>query len=140
MNDLILLTIALIALVGALCTLIYTKQAEMLKQMKYQKQSLDMLESSLADTTHTQSKLAKRIDQLATDVLQREIYQSADDRHQLAVQSAKQGKTLIELIQRHGLSSDEAALILSLHAPKAKDPDTMVQNANLVDPSIADVV
>jgi len=140
MNDLILLTIALIALVGALCTLIYTKQAEMLKQMKYQKQSLDMLESSLADTTHTQSKLAKRIDQLATDVLQREIYQSADDRHQLAIQSAKQGKTLIELIQRHGLSSDEAALILSLHAPKARDPDAMVQNANLVDPSIADVV
>lgn len=140
MSGLILLSIALTALVGALCTLIYTQQAESLRQIRVQQQMLANLDSVFKELAVNQSNMHKRIDQLATDVLQREIYQNADDRHQLAIQSAKQGKGLIELIQRHGLSSDEAALIISLHSPQARAGDSVIKNANLVDPTVVDVV
>ncbi|MFK7861395.1 MAG: DUF2802 domain-containing protein [Granulosicoccus sp.] len=140
MNGLIILSIALTALVGVLCNLMYRQQAEALLQIRSQQQLLDKLQSTLIGLVGTHSNMAKRIDQLATDVLQREIYQNADDRHQLAIQSAKQGQGLFELMQRHGLSSDEAALICSLHSPQNNSNGSTVKNANLVDPSLVDLV
>lgn len=140
MNGLILLSIALIALVGALCTLLYSRQSETLKQIRLQQQTLSNLDTAFKELGVRQQDIYKRIDQLATDVLQREIYQNADDRHQLAIQSAKQGRSLFELTQRHGLSSDEAALILALHSPQITDGDACVKNANLTDPSTAGVL
>jgi len=140
MNGLILLSISLTALVGALCTLVYSRQADTLKRVRQQDQALAKIESLLTEVSQTQLNISRRIDQLSTDVLQREIYQTADDRHQLAIQSAKQGKGLVELIQRHGLSSDEAALILSLHSPKNANPVSGIKNANLVDPDVVDAI
>lgn len=140
MNGLLLLSLALTALVGALCTLLYFQQAEALRQIRLQKQMLTTLDGAFNALASRQSDMAKRIDQLATDVLQREIYQNSDDRHQLAIQSAKQGKGLIELTQRHGLSSDEAELIVSLYSPKANSRELNVKNANLVDPTAAEII
>ena len=144
MSGLILLSIALIALVGALCTLLYVQQSETLRQVRLQQQTLANLDTAFKELGDRQQTMHKRIDQLATDVLQREIYQSADDRHQLAIQSARQGRSLFELTQRHGLSTDEAALIISLHSPQIMAGDKLVKNANLTDPSpsssMADVI
>lgn len=140
MIGLILLSIALTALVGALCTLLYTQQAESLRQISMQREMLTNLETAFRELGSNQQTMHKRIDQLATDVLQREIYQNADDRHQLAIQSARQGRNLFELMQRHGLSSDEAALIIALHSPKGGAGDKAIKNANLSDPATFDVV
>jgi len=136
MSGLIIVSIALTVLIGALCFRLYRQQAEALRQIKLQQELLASLERAFKDLDVKLSQSYKRIDQLATDVLQREIYQNADDRHQLAIQSAKQGKGLFELMQRHGLSSDEAALISSLHSPQSQASDTKVKNANLVDPTL----
>ncbi len=138
MTGLILLSIALTALVGALCTVLYTQQAQSLQQIKRQQEMLANLDTTCSALAASQESMRKRIDQLATDVLQREIYKSADDRHQLAMQSAKQGRSVFELVQRHGLSSDEAALIVSLHAPK--QDESKVKNANLVDPATVELI
>lgn len=140
MSGLILLCIVSIALVGALCTLIYVQQNESLRQIRQQLQTLATMEKVFADLGDRQQVMQKKIDQLATDVLQREIYQSAEDRHQSAIQSAKQGRNLFELMQRHGLSTDEAALISSLHSPEPFSGEPVVKNANLIDPSTVDVL
>ena len=139
-GGLILLSIVLTALVGALCIHLYKQQNESLAQSHVQKQMLARLDVKLQELSVQQLAVQKRIDQLAADVLHREIYQNADDRHQLAIKSAKQGKSLFELIQRHGLSTDEAALILSLHAPKHSTAASSVKNANLTDPTALDVI
>ena len=139
MAGLILLSITLTAVVGVLCVFLYTQQSETLRQIRLQQKMLANLETTFQQLGGNQGKMHKRIDQLATDVLQREIYQTADDRHQLAIQSAKQGKGLFELMQRHGLSSDEAALTISLHSPVPSAVDSTVQNANLVNPTAVDI-
>ena len=140
MSGLILLSIALIVVVGALCTLLYVQQVETLRQVRLQQKALANLGTAFRELGDRQHSMRKRIDHVATDVLQRDIYQNADDRHQAAIQSAKQGRSLIELMQRHGLSTDEAALIVSLHSPQIMVGEQRVKNANLTDPSTADVV
>ncbi|MFK8079284.1 MAG: hypothetical protein AB8B97_03285 [Granulosicoccus sp.] len=140
MSSLILISIALTALLLALAGLVFVRQKETLKQLRLQRQLLARLDSVFDELLASQGYMTKRIDQLAKDVLQREIYQNADDRHQLAIQSAKQGKGFFELMQCHGLSSDEAALIISLHSPRNNKEEPLVKNANLVDPTALDIV
>lgn len=140
MNGLILLSIALTSLVAALCFLIYKRLSESMTQIRLQHHMLVNLDIAFKDLEKSHNNMHKRIDQLATDVLQREIYQNADDRHQLAIKSAKQGRGLFEIMQRHGLSTDEAALIISLHAPQTSSVDMIVKNANLLDPTLVEVV
>lgn len=140
MTGLILLCIALIALLGALCTLLYVQQNEGTRLIRQQQQMLATLETVFRELGDRQQIMHKKIDQLATDVLQREIYQSAEDRHQSAILSAKQGRNLYELMQRHGLSTDEAALISSIHSPEPFAEEPVVKNANLIDPTTVDVI
>lgn len=139
MYGLILLSILLTLSVGAISIAIYHKQAETLRKNGQQQQMLANLDTALKNLYEQQVRLGTRIDQLAADVLQKDVYQNADDRHQLAIQSAKQGKSLVELTQRHGLSTDEAALLLSLHKPKKESDQTAIKNANLYDSSEADL-
>lgn len=140
MSVLIVLSITLTAVVIALCSQLYRQQSMALRQNRMQHQMLINLDTAFKELEKKQDSMGVRIDQLATDVLQREIYQNADDRHQLAIKSAKQGKGLFELMQRHGLSSDEAALIVSLHSPQPNTVDMIIKNANLNDPTVVEAV
>lgn len=84
-------------------------------QARAHREQLDRIEIGLHAVVDLHEALMKRVDQLATDVLQREIYQGSDDRHQHAIKDAQAGCDVDLLVQRHGLSSDEAALIFALH-------------------------
>lgn len=140
-DGLIVISVLLTALVIMLCALIYKQQEIILKQISQQQNTLNCVVSSLKELEQNHLNTTARIGHLAADVLQRDVYQSADDRHQLAIKSAKQGKSKYELTQRHGLSLDEAALILSLHSPeKSIDKTPLVKNANLLKPSNLDLV
>jgi len=136
----LLLSMALSATVAVYCLLIYSRQKKQLNLSLQQQQLLLKIESALNISAQQQVSVQKRIDQLATDVLQREIYQNTDDRHQAAIKSARQGMGMFELIQRHGLSSDEAELIVSLHAPVSVGDDISSKNANLNNPTVLDTI
>jgi TolA-binding protein len=131
MNGMLLLAIGLIALVGALCTIIYTDQASASRSAKRRQEQLNRIEQRIHELSEVQKLMQKRIEQLSTDVLQREIYQSANDRHQMAIKDAKAGRSLDELMLRHGLSSDEAALIVALHANTVNSAEDVSGNANI---------
>lgn len=137
---LLILSIALTGIVFSLCVLQYLQQKKLFLQLGRQQEMQSNLDIKLQHLLDQQVATYKRIDQLAIDVLQREIYQTADDRHQLAVKSAKEGQSLYELMQLHGLSSDEAALIMSLHAPKDIAEDPSIKNANISNPTVLDVI
>jgi hypothetical protein len=115
MNGLIFVCIGLIALIGVICSVMYSRFIGFQAQIKSQREQLDRIEINLHSMADMQSVMQKRVEQLATDVLQREVYHGTDDRHQLAIKDAKSGCDMDTLIQRHGLSSDEAALIFALH-------------------------
>lgn len=131
MNSMLVLCVGLISLVGALCTLIYIEQSSASRSSKKRQEQLNRLEQRFHELFEVQKKIQNRIDQLSTDVLQREIYQSASDRHKLAVKDAREGRGLGELMKKHGLSSDEAALILALHAKDPSLTPEKVKNANI---------
>ena len=76
--------------------------------------------------------MLQRLEQLAADVLQREIYQGSDDRHQLAIKAAKEGHSLSHLMQEHDLSADEAALIISLHGNASESDHETGQLADAI--------
>ena len=140
LSALILLSIASTALVGALCAQVHKQQNKSLVQSRLQQEMLSNLDTTLQRLATQQLAAYKRIDQLAIDVVQRETNKSTDDRHQMAINSAKQGQGLLELMQRHGLSSDEAAMIVSLHSPDNSAPASSVKNANLKNPNVVDVI
>ena len=106
------------------------------------KQQVGHLEVCMHELIGLQSHINKSVNNLAKDVLQREVYQATDDRHQLAIKAAKAGNSLSELVRKHGLSSDEAALIIALHAgnPTVEAPkeqksamETMALSAELIE-------
>ena len=140
LSALIFLSILSIALIGALCVQVHKQQNKWLMQSRLQQEMLSNLDTTLQRLAAQQLAAYKRIDQLAIDVVQREINRSTDDRHQMAINNAKQGQGLFELMQRHGLSSDEAAMIVSLHAPDNSAPEASVKNANLKNPNVVDVI
>ncbi len=134
MSGLILISIALTVLVGALCVLVYRqqvesfgKQCQLLKIVDEQRELVLGIGAVVAEIEHISKKLSAnqrsmsvKLEHLSTDILQRDLYQTTDDRHQLAINSAKQGMDLFELVQLHGLTSDEATLIMSLHSPDGR--------------------
>lgn len=132
MTGLILLCIGLVALVGALSSLIYSKVSSTESSVCLQQDNLNRIEVQLHELAQNQIRIESCLEQLAADVLHREIYQGTDDRHQLAIRAAKDGQGLSELIQLHGLSSDEAALILSLHGEKAESSGETTQLVDAV--------
>jgi len=127
MNGLLLLCIGLVALVGALCSMIYARLISFENNASLRQGQLNRVEVQLHELVQTQLLIQSRLEQLAADVLHREIYQGTDDRHQLAIKAAKEGQSLSQLIKVHGLSSDEAALIMSLHGGRHLDANETVQ-------------
>ena len=132
MTGLILLCIGLVALIGALCTMIYSRINIVEHNASQRQGQLNRIEVQLHELSQSQVVIQSRLEQLAADVLRREIYQGSDDRHQLAIKAAKEGQNLTQLIQVHGLSSDEAALIISLHGGKQLDTKQTVQPADVI--------
>lgn len=134
MSGLILISISLTVLVGALCLWLYWqqveslgKQGQLLKIVDEQRELVLGIGAVIAEMEHiskelnaNQRSMSLKLDHLSTDILQRDLYQTTDDRHQLAINSAKQGMDLFELVRLHGLTSDEAALIMSLHSPDGR--------------------
>lgn len=118
MNVLLYLGTALTIVVAGLCVLLYMRVSAVQSQVKNQREQLDRIEVSLHLLADLQEGMHKRMEQLSSDVLHREIYQNADDRHEQAIQDAKSGCDVRSLMQRHGLSSDEAALIQALHGKR----------------------
>lgn len=129
MNGLIIVCIGLVVMVGVICTLMYSRLLGLQTQVKSQREQLDRIEISLHTMVELQGVMQKKVNQLATDVHQREVYQGTDDRHQLAIKDAKSGCNMATLVQRHGLSSDEAALIFALHG--RSEPETEVESESL---------
>ena len=125
MNGMIIVCIGLIAMVGVICTVMYSRLLGLQSQVKSQREQLDRIEISLHAMVELQSVMQKKVGQLATDMHQREVYHGTDDRHQLAIKDAKSGCDIATLVQRHGLSSDEAALIYTLHG--RSEPDMAVE-------------
>ncbi len=125
MNGMITVCIGLIAMVGVICTVMYSRLLGLQSQVKSQREQLDRIEISLHAMVELQSVMQKKVGQLATDMHQREVYHGTDDRHQLAIKDAKSGCDIATLVQRHGLSSDEAALIYTLHG--RSEPDMAVE-------------
>ncbi len=115
MNALLFLSTGLTILVLIPCFIILARLATLQGQAKTQREQLDRIEVSIHALADMHDGMQKRIDQLATDVLQREIYQNADDRHENAIKDARAGCDVSMLVHRHGLSTDEAALIHALH-------------------------
>ncbi len=131
MNGLIIICIGLVAMVGVICTLMYSRLLGFQSQLKSQREQLDRIEISLHTMVELQNVMQKRVDQVATDVHEREIYQGTDDRHQLAIKDAKSGCNMATLIHRHGLSSDEAELIFALHGRSESETDMEVEGESL---------
>lgn len=119
------------AFVAVICIRLLMMQiADRATQSSVQDQ-LNRIEERFNELSSTNKNIRKRLDQLSMDVMHREIYQNASDRHQLAIKDAKAGRSLGDLMQRNGLSSDEAALIIALHGDAERDSAKKVANANL---------
>ena len=140
MGSLLLLIVVLGVAVLTLSILIYKQQKLFFLKLSIQQQMMAQLDSSIREIAAEQQLAQKRLAQLAKDVMQRDIYRNADERHQLAIQSARQGLNVIELMQRYGLSSDEATLIISMHSTSTGVRLPSIENANLTDPNVAEVI
>ena len=130
MNGMIIVCIGLIAMVGVICTVMYSRLLGLQSQVKSQREQLDRIEISLHSMVELQSVMQRKVGQLATDMHQREVYHGTDDRHQLAIKDAKSGCDIATLVQRHGLSSDEAALVYTLHGRSEPDMAVDVEPLN----------
>ncbi|MBX2878896.1 MAG: hypothetical protein KTR32_03135 [Granulosicoccus sp.] len=110
----------ILALLLLLCTLVYMSQLSMTRLIKSNLEQLSKIEENISKLSQFQDTLNRRVEHLSADVLQKEFYKDPNNRHQLAIEDAKAGKGMKDLMLRHGLSSDEAALIVSLHAKNKK--------------------
>ena len=116
MNGLTILGIGLTALTGMLCTLMYMRVKGIDRSLVENREQYQQLKGQLSELVQMQKQIQDTMTQLSMDVLYREIYPGSGDRHQLAITAAKEGEGLDGLMHKHGLSADEASLILSLHA------------------------
>jgi len=115
MISLTLLGIGITAFVGSLCIVLYLRVQSLTALTRQLRKQVGHLEICMQELVGLQTHISRSVNNLAKDVLQREIYQTDDDRHQLAISAAKEGQSVTELVRKHGLSSDEAALIIALH-------------------------
>jgi hypothetical protein len=114
-SALLLISIGLTALAGTICTLLYSKMYHLSNTLKEQYGQISQLDSVLRDVVAMQTSTQTCVSELSTEMQLRGVYQNANDRHKLAIKAAKNGKNRVELMSQHGLSSDEASLIISLH-------------------------
>ena len=114
-NGLILFSIGLTALIGSICTLLYSRIHSLTEMTKKQNSQIAYLNAMVESVLKIQTSTQHCVNEMATEMQLRDVYQSADDRHKLAIKAAKNGQSSMELVRQHGLSTDEAALIISLH-------------------------
>lgn len=114
-NGLLLLSIGLTALVGSICTILYSRIRTLADMTESQNMHIAHLHELLKSAMDIQTSTQHCISELSTEMQLRDVYQNANDRHKLAIKAAKNGKSRMELMRQHGLSSDEASLIISLH-------------------------
>ncbi|MFK7890279.1 MAG: DUF2802 domain-containing protein [Granulosicoccus sp.] len=127
----VLVSSVFMAVVAVICVRLLVMQiADRGTQNNVQDQ-LNRIEDRFNEISSANKNIRKRLDQLSMDVMHKEIYQNASDRHQLAIKDAKAGRSLGDLMQRNGLSSDEASLIIALHGDAGRDSAKKVANANL---------
>jgi hypothetical protein len=117
-SGLLLISIGLTALVGTICTLLYSKIHHLSNTLSEQYGQISQLDSVLKDVVAMQTSTQTSVSELSTEMQLRGVYQNANDRHKLAIKAAKNGKSRTDLMSQHGLSSDEASFIISLHGEK----------------------
>lgn len=127
MNLMFFLSMGVSVLIVALCSLLFTRLKGVQGQLKTQREQLDRIEIGIHALADLHEGMQQRVEQLGTDVMQREIYHNADDRHENAIKDARAGCDVSLLVQRHGLSSDEAALIFALHGKPKVEPSDDVE-------------
>ena len=133
MITLILLSIGLISLVGALCAATHARVVDIEGQKKIDPEQLSRIEETLREMLVQQQNMQERIDQISADVLQRDIYAGPGDRHQMAIAAAREGGGVNELMTKHGLSADEASLVVSLNTYSGKNLRTELTASEVVD-------
>ncbi|MFT5045020.1 MAG: hypothetical protein ACI8UP_001991 [Porticoccaceae bacterium] len=127
-NALLLLSIALTALAGSICALIYSRLRILSDINEKQNGQILRLDSLLKNILEIQTSTQHCVSELSTEIQLRDVYKNPNDRHKLAINAAKMGKSSMELMRQHGLSSDEASLIISLHGGNIGTD--VYQNAN----------
>lgn len=127
-SGLLLLSIGLTALAGCICTLLYFRVQILSDILEKQNGQITRLDNVMRNAVEIQTSTQHCVSELSSEMQLRDIYQNADDRHKLAIKAAKIGKSSMELMRQHGLSSDEASLIVSLHGGNIDRE--VYQNAN----------
>jgi hypothetical protein len=127
-NGLLLLGIGLTALVGSICTLLYSRMRVLSDLLEQQNDRISSLDNILRNVVEIQTSTQHCISEMSTEMQLRDVYQNANDRHKLAIKAAKNGKSRMELMRQHGLSTDEASLIISLHGGNVDSDETPLQN------------
>ena len=94
------------------------------EQLDRAEQQLNRAEVKLHSLGDANADLMRQLSRLAADVIHRELYSQDDSRHEQAIEAVRAGQPISALIQEHGLSSEEAELIVSLHASQELPVDT----------------
>lgn len=129
MNVLLLISLGLTAITGLLCMLMLARMGALQTLAQDLREQLERQALLLSDMIQADQHIQARINQLSIDVIHREVYKGPEDRYQLAIKAAADGEDLKGLMQTHGLSTDEASLILSLHGHPEKTVTTRQNQA-----------
>ncbi|MEE9320400.1 MAG: hypothetical protein V3U76_08145 [Granulosicoccus sp.] len=116
--------VMLVAMTLMTALLVWFRLSSVLAVSQSIQKQLICAEIRMHELTRLQQQFDQRLDELASDVLNRDIYQANDHRHQQAIDSAREGMSSRALRQMHGLSSDEADLLLTMHASEKHSPQT----------------
>lgn len=73
-------------------------------------------------------RLAREIERLAADVVQRELYRGGAPSHSGAIDAVRGGQNARSLVREYGLSLDEAELLVSLHGGGAAAAAATIAN------------
>lgn len=122
MNDLILLGIAAISAVLLAVALFVARLAVRADRrlLAIEQQCLDLVQAGgetserLRWLDQANADLLRHVDRLAADVIHRELYRDRGNRQTLAMEAVSAGVSLETLVAEHGLSSEEAELLMSL--------------------------
>ena len=86
------------------------------EQLNRAEQQQSRAEQQLHSIAKANVDLMQQLSRLAADVIHRELYSPDNSRHEQAIEAVRAGQPISALIQEHGLSSEEAELIVSLHS------------------------
>lgn len=108
--------VMLVAMTLVTVLFIWSRLSSVLAVSQSIQKQLICMEIRMHELTRLQQQFDRRMLELASDVMNRDIYQANDSRHQQAIDSAREGMSSSALRQMHGLSSDEADLLLTMHS------------------------